>query len=323
LFDAVQKGSGYACAVCVGVVLLGLGIVFSVIVALFPQSTFANMNTWIAFSCSAVGFLAVTLSCVDSSWLGEARLPGETLSGSEVRDFLRVLPVLFTGNLAFSALYNSMQFWYQQQACQMDLRLSGESQVAGSFFMIADCLGIVVATPIAVSWFNPAMESRFQRMGTAFSHGPKYGLGMIFGVLSVFVAVHLERARRGTPLLQGTSNCAPEGVQMSDISALWMVVPFFLMGLGEIYTQPVLMHLAYTQSPPAMRTLAAVAAMLIGAVSTALFTVQIAALSPFVPNDLNQGHLEYGYISNIILGGVFYVAYLGTLHFFKEKTYDA
>jgi dipeptide/tripeptide permease len=231
--------------------------------------------------------------------------------------------VLFTGNLAFSALYNSMQFWYQQQACQMDLRLSGESQVAGSFFMIADCLGIVLATPLAVGWFNPAMEARFRKMGTTFGHGPKYGLGMFFGALSVFVAVRLERTRRGATLLPGTSNCAPEGVQMSNMSALWMVVPFFLMGLGEIYTQPVLMHLAYTQSPPTMRTLAAVAAMLIGAVSTALFTVQIAALSPFVPNDLNQGHLEYGYISNIILGGVFYVAYLGTLHFFKAKTYDA
>jgi len=189
--------------------------------------------------------------------------------------------------------------------------------------MIADCLGIVLATPLAIGWFNPAMEARFRKMGTTFGPGAKYGLGMFFGALSVCVAVRLERTRKGATLLEGTSNCAPEGVQMSNMPALWMVVPFFLMGLGEIYTQPVLMHLAYTQSPPAMRTLAAVAALLIGAVSTALFSVQIAALSPYVPNDLNQGHLEYGYISNIILGGVCYVAFLGTLRFFKEKTYDA
>jgi len=323
LVDAARKGSGCATAVCVGVVLLAFGIVFSVIVALFPQSTLANLNTWIAFFCSTVGVVAVAVPCLDSTWLGESRLPGETLSGSEVQDFLRVLPVLFTGNLAFSALYNSMQFWYQQQACQMDLQINGKSQVAGSFFMIADCLGIVLATPLAVGWFNPAMEAQFRKMGTTFGHGAKYGLGMFFGMLSVFVAVRLELTRKEAPLLEGTSNCAPEGVQMSNMPAVWMVVPFFLMGLGEIYTQPVLMHLAYTQSPPAMRTLAAVAALLIGAVSTALFTVQIAALSSYVPNDLNNGHLEYGYISNIILGGFFYVVFLGTLRFFKEKTFDA
>jgi len=323
LLDAAQKGSGCAIAVCVGMVMLGLGIVFSVVLALFPQSAFATLNTWIAFFCSFFGVLAVAVPCLDTTWLGEARLSGETLSGSEVRDFLRILPVLFTGNLAFSALYNSMQFWYQQQACQMDLRMSGESQVAGSFFMIADCLGIVIATPLAIGWFNPAMEARFRKMGTTFGHGAKYGLGIFFGMLSVFAAVRLEQTRKGATLLEGTSNCAPEGVQMSNMSAVWMVLPFFLMGLGEIYTQPVLMHLAYTQSPPAMRTLAAVAALLIGAVSTALFTVQIAALSPFIPNDLNQGHLEYGYISNIILGGAFYVVFLGSLRFFKEKTYNA
>jgi len=118
------------------------------------------------------------------------------------------------------------------------------------------------------------------------------------------------------------SNCAPDGVKMSDIHACWMMIPFFFMGLGEIYTQPVLMHLAYTQSPPSMRTLASVTGMLIGAVSTAVFTVQISALAPFVPNDLNNGKLEVGYFANILVGSLGYMGFIVTMRAFKEKVYE-
>lgn len=104
---------------------------------------------------------------------------------------------------------------------------------------------------------------------------------------------------------------------MSDMNASWMVVPFFLMGLGEIYTQPVLMHFAYKKSPASMRTLAVVTCLVIGAVSNALFTVEIAALSPFVPDDLNGGHLEYGHYVNVVLAAIFCLVYLGSLKMFE------
>jgi dipeptide/tripeptide permease len=246
-------------------------------------------------------------------------LEGEVLSGSEVAKFLRLLPVLFSANLAFSALYNSMQFWYQQQACQMDLRMpfsSGGSQFSGSFFMIADCLGIVLATPFAVDWLNPMLE---QASGGRFSHGPKFVLGMTFAMFSVTMAAHLEQLRRAAPILPIASNCAPPGVMMSDLGASWMVMPFFLMGLGEIYTQPVLMHFAYSESPTSLRTLAVVTSLVIGAVSNALFTVQISMLAAFVPNDLNDGRLEYGHYINVVVGVIFCTAYLGALRMFESN----
>jgi hypothetical protein len=155
---------------------------------------------------------------------------------------MRLLPTLILGNLSFGALYNSMQYWYQQQACQMDLRIgSSGQQFAGSFFMIADCLGIVVATPVALGYVNPALERIF--VGR-FGHGTKFGVGMIFGLVSVLVTASLEVSRRDSPILDEVSNCAPDGVRMSSINAVWMFLPFLLMGIGEIYTQPVLMHFA-------------------------------------------------------------------------------
>merc|ERR1719316_70154 len=218
-----------------------------------------------------------------------------------------------------------MQYWYQQQACQMDVRMPwatsdpfGQQQFAGSFFMIADCLGIVIATPIALGWINPGLD---KLKGSPLGHGAKYSIGMLFGALSVVMAAYIERMRREMPLLPFLSNCAPQGIHMSGMSASWMFVPFFLMGLGEIYTSPVLMNLAYTQSPPSMRTLTSATGLVIGGVSTSLFALQINALAPYVPNDLNHGHLEFGYYANILVAGFFLIAYLICLCQFEEKTF--
>lgn len=324
---AVAKTRSFsAIAVCIGVLLMLTGLVLSVVQALLPdQPSITNAMGIVAFICSAVGIAAVTLCCLKPDWVMMDARSDQSIAPSDVRDYLRLLPVLLTANLAFSALYNSMQYWYQQQACQMDVRMpwatssSGQQQFAGSFFMIADCLGIVIATPIALNWFNPCLD---KMKGSPLGHGAKYSIGMLFGALSVVVAAYIERMRRMMPLLPFQSNCAPDGIHMSEMPASWMFVPFFLMGLGEIYTSPTLMNLAYTQSPPSMRTLTSATGLVIGGVSTSLFALQINALAPYVPNDLNHGHLEFGYFSNIFIAGFFLVAYLACLGQFEEKTYE-
>jgi peptide/histidine transporter 3/4 len=327
VLSVARQGSHEASSVCVGMLLIFVGVASSVIQAMAPEASFTSALTKLAFACAALGIFLVVLPCRSPAWVrSEGRRGGDLLDGDardysdeDVQNFLRLLPLLFTANLAFSAVYNSMQFWYQQQACQMDLRIGG-TQLAGSFFCIADCLGIVIATPLAVDWLNPHVE---RQTGGRFGHGAKYGLGMAFAAVSVLLAARYEAERRLSPVLDVDSNCAPPGVKMSAMSASWMFGPFFIMGLGEIYTQPVLMHLSYSQSPKSMRTLTAATGLVIGAVSNALFTLQVAALAPFVPNDLNNGRLEIGYYGNVILGAVFYMGYLAMLRGFEEKKFRA
>jgi len=311
LYDATaQGGSRKAASVGIGLVLLLLSIALSAVKALMPNTGSTMM--YLAFAFALVGTLAVVLPCLNPHWVqwGSAAL---TTEQKDVRDFLALLPVLFTGSIAFNALYNCMQFWYAQQACQMDVRLpfgNGTLQLSGSFFNIADCLAIVLVTPLAVLWFDPSLSQFFRGR---FSHGEKFTLGMALAVLSVLVAARLELLRKVAPVLGEASNCAPPGVGMSDMKGAWMMLPFFLMGVAEIYTQPTLLHYAYSKSPPSMRTLAMAASFFIAAVSSALFALLVSELGPYMPNDLNQGHLEYGYYINIALGGLFLVLFLAVL----------
>jgi len=329
---AASGGSLKAACVCIGSLAIFCGIFLSVVATAQPEGTRSRtVGMLSSFICVAAGTTGVVLPCLKpASWLGN-RHDVETTPASElgdcirddVRDYLRLLPVLFSGNLAYGALYNSMRFWYQQQACQMDIRMpfstdSGK-QFAGSFYTTANCVACVLVTPLALGWLNPLLE---RRMVGRFGHNAKYCLGIAFAAASVLVAALLEVLRRAAPVMKVTSNCAPEGIQMSQMSASWMTLPCVLMGVGEIYTQPVLMHLSYTQSPVRMRTLSAATSLIIAAVSQVLFTVLIAALAPFLPNDLNQGHLEYGHYVNILIALFFFFAYTVAIRSFEEKHFD-
>merc|ERR1719215_2319775 len=97
------------------------------------------------------------------------------------------------------------------------------------------------------------------------------------------------------------------------------------MGLAEIYAMPTLMFFAYNQAPPSMRTLSAVTSLFMMGITSALFSVVILLFdefSAFVPDDLNQGRLEYGYYANLVLACVFFVVFFVAKAFFREKTYS-
>jgi len=314
---SASRGSQQAVALCVGGALLTMSIGLSVSEAVLSESPYKQQLTVAAFACAILGVASVVGATADMTWMcntSSGREQVGSISRADAARFLRLLPTLILGSLAFNALYNSMQYWYQQQACQMNLVVAGY-EFAGSFFMIADCVGIVIATPIALNYVNPALE---RRMPCKFGHGSKFGFGMLWAVFSVMMAVKLETFRREAPILEQISNCAPPGVHMSDVSAAWMFVPFLLMGIGEIYTQPVLMHFAYANSPESLRTLAAVMSLLIGAVSNAVFTVLISALGSYVPDDLNNGHLEYGYYANIMIGALLFCGFLTSLNRYER-----
>merc|ERR1719291_518405 len=85
------------------------------------------------------------------------------------------------------------------------------------------------------------------------------------------------------------------------------------MAVAEIYTQPTLLHFAYSKSPPSMRTFSMAASFFIQAVSSALFALLVKALSSYIPNDLNNGHLEFGYYVNMAIGLALFWPFLAAL----------
>jgi len=88
------------------------------------------------------------------------------------------------------------------------------------------------------------------------------------------------------------SQCAFPGVQMSDFSVWWMAVPFFLVGTGECLCNIPIYECCYSQTPPAYRSMAQAVFLLVTAVGSMLTAAFTTALSQYVTDNLDDGHLE-------------------------------
>lgn len=87
-----------------------------------------------------------------------------------------------------------------------------------------------------------------------------------------------------------------KAIPMHDISAFIMFIPFFIVGLGECLVNPVLMYFVYDQAPPRTRSLVQAFNMLcMGSISNGFTAAVTLALSPFYPDNLDDGQIEYFY----------------------------
>jgi dipeptide/tripeptide permease len=172
----------------------------------------------------------------------------------------------------------------------MDLRYGdGSSQINGTVLNIGDCAAIIICIPLFDSYVYPLVE---RCKGSPFSPHQKIGCGFITAFLAMVIASAIEIERRKAPVLTGEdalSNCAAEGVYMSDISVFWMIVPIFLIGVSECLISVQLYDLCYSEVPAELRSTAQALNLFMTALSGAITAAVTTALSDYEPADLNDG----------------------------------
>merc|ERR1719166_795115 len=106
-----------------------------------------------------------------------------------------------------------------------------------------------------------------------------------------------RRARVMTEL--GDSICG-EGIYMSDLSVLWMAVPYIMNAFAQVCINPGMYMFVYCRAPPGLRAMSQAVCLLCGgALSNTLSTVINNALSGFNTDNLNEGNLEYIFLTNM------------------------
>merc|ERR1712232_1195635 len=214
----------------------------------------------------ATGLSVTSWACSGHmEWVFQAR-GNAHIKRQETIAFLQVMPTLLTISIGFQALYACM-FWYQQQACQMDLRFRG-GQLNGASLNLANSIAVVLA-PTMLASLNQTLD---WALG-GFNHRAKLYFGCFLAACSVGLAAFLEAKRREALLLPYASNCAPEGIRMSAFSCWTMIGPFALVGVAEVYVNPTLYHLTYMQTPPPLRSTAQAFVLLTSGVGSGLFSV--------------------------------------------------
>jgi len=222
--------------------------------------------------------------------------------------------------------------------------LSG-GQFNGVFFSLGNNASIIVCIPLFEKVVFPCIKS--MRRGQPLSRATKYNFGFLFAILGCVLGIAIEAARRNAPLigcdqdtgddcfcavdgimvtgngtesragctnLQGAwllvSQCGPKGVALSDISAWWTFIPYWVTGMGEILVNPVIQEFAFDEVSSNLKSLLMGVTMV---VMGCIPSVISGSLSGFIPTDLNRGNVDIVFIIFIILSLIL----LGVYHMIK------
>lgn len=296
---------------------------------------------WLSSTLTWLGMGLAFLSCAllislhqRSDFLEPLPQQAEATQGittADVRGAFNCVPTIICINVGFNIPYNAMNNAYPAQACQMDTRLLGQ-QLNGSFFSLGDAFAIILLVPIYEKLLFPALR-RYN--GHPLSRTTKYVVGFSLAIAANLSAAIIEHIRRSKSTgsapdfvlcpqeLVGTascrdgfllSKCSPgASIPMTQMSAFWTAIPMFLTGAGEILVNPVVYQYVFEQAPAPLRSLVqALNLVAAGSISNAI----TAALSPLVPENLNDGHLVYFYYINCIVALIALLLFLSL----KEST---
>lgn len=109
-------------------------------------------------------------------------------------------------------------------------------------------------------------------------------------------------------LMYVVSNCSPLGVPMSQMNGWWSFIPFWFTGCGEVLVNPVVQEFAFSEVSPRLKSLLMGVTMVVVGCIPAVIS---GAFTGFIPNNLNEGNVDYVYYAYISCGLLLLFAYWG------------
>lgn len=186
------------------------------------------------------------------------------------------------------------------QAKTMDRHVTSHFQIpAGSFTVFA-----IVTLTIWVAIYDrvivPILE-KFTGNPHGFSPKIRMGSGLILSAVAMAVAAIVESIRRKTAIDEGLVD-KPNIVM--DMSAMWLIPQFCLLGLAEALNAIGQIEFYYSQLPKSMSSIA-IALYTLGMAVADLFNGVLVKIvdditkqdrkESWLSNNLNKGHLDYFY----------------------------
>ncbi|KAF6260843.1 POT family-domain-containing protein [Scenedesmus sp. NREL 46B-D3] len=198
----------------------------------------------------------------------------------------------------------------------MDRRM-GATQVPASSISFANTFGVL----FTVVFYDLLLVPLMNRLRRPISLTCRIGLGFGIQVLALVSAALIEMARyrvvRQSGLVDRFLDAGPEADPLDPLftqpmSIWWQAIPYFLLGVSEVFTNIGCMELFYTQVSEGMRSLGASVYLLTVAVGTYLasgLNVMVAAASPhdtWVSNNPLFGHYDWYFWLNaaILVAGL-------------------
>ncbi|EER91814.1 protein NRT1/ PTR FAMILY 8.3 isoform X2 [Sorghum bicolor] len=219
----------------------------------------------------------------------------------ELKMLLRMFPV-WASMVLFFAATAQMSSTFIEQGAAMDNHV-GPFTVPPASLATFDVVAVMVCVPIYDTVLVP-----LARRGTGKERGlsqlQRLGVGLGLSVAGMAYAALVEGRRLS--LARSTQPSA-------SMSIMWQAPAFAVLGAGEVFTAIGILEFFYDQSPDGMKSLGTALAQLAIAAGNYLNSAMIAAVAAvttrngepgWIPDDLNNGHLDYFFWLMALLGVV-------------------
>jgi peptide/histidine transporter 3/4 len=106
----------------------------------------------------------------------------------------------------------------------------------------------------------------------------------------------------------------------SELNILWQIPQYVLVGVAEVFTAITYYDLFYSEVPSSMRSVCQAINMLTTSLGTMLGGTINSLCRSFLPDDLNQGNMEYVYFLIAALGAINLAVYMVVSRGFKYNS---
>ncbi|CAA6670010.1 unnamed protein product [Spirodela intermedia] len=207
----------------------------------------------------------------------------------ETKMVLKLIPIWSTCIL-FWTVYSQMTTFSVEQATYMDRHIGSFVFPAGSlsFFLFATIL------------LFTSLNERLLGLTSL----QRVGVGLVFSILAMAAAAVVERQRRESAIRRH-----------HNISALWLVPQFFLVGAGEAFAYVGQLEFFIREAPERMKSMST--ALFLATLSMGFFVSSLlvslvgkATGERWIRNNLNMARLDYFYWMLAVLGVINIVIFL-------------
>jgi len=239
----------------------------------------------------------------------------------ELKILLRMFPIGATG-IVFSAVFAQMSTLFVEQGMMMDTTIGSFSVPAASLSTFV-VISVIFWVPVYDMFLVP-FARKFTGKERGFSELQRMGVGLFISILLMSAAALLEMKRLSIAKALGLVH---EDVPV-PLSILWQIPQYFLLGAAEVFTFIGQHEFFYNQSPDAMRSLCSALSLLTNSLGNYLSSFILTVVTSittgggkvgWIPDNLNEGHLDYFFWLLAGLSFVNMVVYIFCAKVYKSK----
>ncbi|CAL9196191.1 unnamed protein product [Musa hybrid cultivar] len=231
----------------------------------------------------------------------------------ELKILLRMLPIWATC-IVYSAACTQMNNTFIQQGSVMNTRI-GSFSIPPASLSSFGVMCVMVWVLIYNKIIAPAVQ-RCSASGAGLSNLQRMGVGRFTMIISMTTAAIVETKR-----LQGVKNG-------QTMSIAWQLPQYFIISGSEVFNYITQLEFFYAQAPDTMRSICTSFALLSTALGNYLSSLIITFVSlvtasggkpGWIPDDLNEGHLDYYFYSLAGMCAVNFCVYVVFARRYKLK----